>query len=125
MKKYHIIAVDFDGTLCENKYPNIGAMNTYLIDLLKKRQKVGDKIILWTCRVGKKLQEAIDKCKEHGLIFDAVNENIPEIIKSFGSDTRKIFADEYIDDHNTCFKTLPYFSKASKPESFLQKKMNI
>lgn len=125
MKKCHIIAVDFDGTLCENKYPNIGAMNTYLIDLLKKRQKVGDKIILWTCRVGKKLQEAINKCKEHGLIFDAVNENVPEIIKSFGSDTRKIFADEYIDDHNTYIRSLPFRLKKMAYKTYTQIKIDI
>ena len=95
-----IIAVDFDGTLCENDWPEIGRPNEELIEHLLERQKNGDKLILWTCRIDEMLQEAVTWCKENGLIFDAVNENLPEIIKNFGSDTRKIFANEYIDDRN-------------------------
>ena len=95
-----IIAVDFDGTLCENKWPEIGEANEDMIYYLRKRQAEGDKLILWTCRVGDMLQKAVNWCYNHGLFFDAVNENLPEIIDSFGSDTRKIFANEYIDDGN-------------------------
>ena len=47
-----IIAVDFDGTLCENRYPEIGKPNEKVINYLIKRQKEGDKLILWTCRCG-------------------------------------------------------------------------
>ena len=97
---FKIIAVDFDGTLCENKWPEIGAANEELIEYLCNRQRDGDKLILWTCRVDNMLQKAVEWCKERNLVFDAVNENLPEIIESFGSDTRKIFANEYIDDRN-------------------------
>ena len=100
LKPAKIIAVDFDGTLCENKWPEIGSANEELIEYLRDRQKNGDKLILWTCRVDDMLQKAIEWCKENELTFDAVNENIPEIIENFGSDTRKIFANEYIDDRN-------------------------
>ena len=100
LKSAKIIAVDFDGTLCENKWPETGEANKELIDYLRDRQKNGDKLILWTCRVDDMLQKAIEWCKEKELIFDAVNENLPEIIENFGSDTRKIFANEYIDDRN-------------------------
>jgi hypothetical protein len=96
-----IIAVDFDGTLCENKWPNIGEPNEKLIDHLKLYRKHGVKIILWTCRVGKLLDDALSWCQTRGLIFDAVNENLPEIIEKFGSDTRKVYADIYIDDRAT------------------------
>ena len=94
-----IIAVDFDGTLCENKYPLAGEPNTPLLDALRSLKK-NDKaeIILWTCRVGKNLDFAVQWCREHGLEFDAVNENLPRIIKEFGGDNRKIFANTYIDD---------------------------
>lgn len=95
-----IIAVDFDGTLCENKWPEIGEPNEELIEYLCDRQKNGDKLILWTCRADEKLQKAVEWCEDKGLVFNAVNENLPEIIESFGSDTRKIFANEYIDDKN-------------------------
>ena len=100
LKSVKIIAVDFDGTLCENKWPEIGSANEELIEYLRDRQKNGDKLILWTCRVDDMLRKAIEWCKENELTFDAVNENLPEIIENFGSDTRKIFANEYIDDRN-------------------------
>jgi len=97
--KPKIIAVDFDGTLCENKYPEIGEPNMKLIwELTEQQQKYGAKLILWTCRVGEKLEEAIKWCSDRGLIFDTVNENLPEIIEMMGGDTRKIYADKYIDD---------------------------
>ena len=115
-----IIAVDFDGTLCENKYPEIGEPNIALIYHLIYRQMIHEvKIILWTCRVGKMLEKAIKWCAEYGLIFDAVNENLPEIIEAFGNDTRKIFAHEYIDDRY-CFPVLYLCDReqCDKPCSF-------
>lgn len=73
-----IIAVDFDGTLCENKWPEIGEPNTNLIGyLIEMRKSFGAKIILWTCRVGEMLDKAVNWCSEHRLEFDAVNENLP------------------------------------------------
>lgn len=93
-----IIAVDFDGTLCENAWPEIGAANEAAILCLKEWQERGDSLILWTCRVGEKLDAAVSWCADHGLVFDAVNENLPPIIRKFGGDCRKIYADMYIDD---------------------------
>lgn len=98
-----IIAVDFDGTLCENKYPEIGAPNQELIAYLKKRQAAGDKLVLWTCRIDEMLDNAVRWCRNKGLIFDSVNENLPSVIAEFGTDTRKIFANEYIDDRNAWY----------------------
>ena len=98
MIETNIIAVDFDGTLCKNKYPEIGEPNTTVIDALLRRQKYGTKIILWTCRRGKYLKAAVKWCKEHGIVFDAVNRNLPEMRKAFKNDTRKVFANEYWDD---------------------------
>ena len=74
------IAVDFDGTLCENKWPNIGAPNEELFSFLKKQREAGVKLILWTCRSGERLERAVTFCSQNGLEFDAVNENLPEII---------------------------------------------
>ena len=98
--KQNIIAVDFDGTLCSNQFPKIGAPNEELIDYLKKRQANGEKLILWTSRNDEQTKEAVEWCKEHGLVFDAVNDNLPEIVDAFGGNCRKIFANEYIDDRN-------------------------
>lgn len=97
-RKYTIYAVDFDGTLCESIYPGIGEPNYALINHLIKRRKQGNKIILWTCRCGERLQEAVEWCADFGLGFDAVNENLPEMVIWYGNECRKVFADIYIDD---------------------------
>ena len=93
-----IIAVDFDGTLCKDAWPEIGEPNGNLIYELKIRKQCGYKIILWTCRTGELLDKAIKWCADRGLIFDAINENVPEAIERFGGDCRKIYADVYYDD---------------------------
>ena len=96
---FEIIAVDFDGTLCEDKYPNIGDANLELIEKLKVKQMYGTRLILWTCRCGDRLQEAVDWCSSHELIFDAINDNLPGVVAAMGgSNSRKVFADIYIDD---------------------------
>ena len=98
LRKPMIYAVDFDGTLCENAWPEIGTPNTHLIRVLNAFKEKGDRLILWTCRSGSKLTEAVEWCKERGLEFDAINENLPEIIAAFDGESRKIFANVYIDD---------------------------
>ncbi len=98
--RYGIIAVDFDGTLCRDCYPEIGEANVPLIKYLKNQRKRGTKLILWTCRAGEKLNEAVEFCFRQGIVFDAVNENLPEIIELYGNDSRKISADLYIDDRS-------------------------
>ena len=90
-----VIAIDFDGTLCENKFPEIGEPLWPVIFAAKAEQERGSKLILWTCRTGKELDEAVEAAEDWGLTFDAVNENLPERIELFGNDPRKIGADEY------------------------------
>ena len=91
------IAVDFDGTLCEReKFPTIGEPKTELIQWLKHQHDKGKRIILWTCREGETLREALKWSKEQGLEFDSVNENLT----SNGIKTRKVIADIYIDDRS-------------------------
>lgn len=105
---FKIIAVDFDGTLCSDNYPFIGDPNIELIDYLKEESSKGTRLILWTCRTGHLLRSAVNWCKDKGLIFDAVNENIPGVIDAHEGDSRKIFADEYIDDRMCTKFKLPY-----------------
>ncbi len=93
-----VIAVDFDGTLCEERWPGIGKPNWPVIHELIRRQADGDRIILWTCREGPLLDKAVAWCKAHGIQFDAINSNVPERIEQYGDDQRKISADEYWDD---------------------------
>ena len=93
-----VIAVDFDGTLCENMWPNIGAPYHDMINWMKYLRQDGHKIILWTCREGMDLVDAIVWCSDYGLFFDAVNDNLEEDKKRFRGNSRKILADFYIDD---------------------------
>lgn len=91
-------AVDFDGVICEDAWPGIGAPNETVIDYLKSLKAQGDRLILWTCREGENLEEALAFCAEHGLEFDAVNSNLPDKVREFGNDCRKVGADYYMDD---------------------------
>ena len=93
-----VVAVDFDNTLFVTDYPRILEPILPVIDFCKMLQEQGWVLILWTCREGKDLTDAISVCKMVGLTFDYVNENEPERIKAFGNDSRKIGADLYIDD---------------------------
>ena len=93
-----VIAVDFDGTLCENAWPDIGAPKEAVMDYIIRQRQTGARIILWTNRSGVLLENAVAWCAVHGILFDAVNENLPDIVQRFGSDSRKVFADEYLDD---------------------------
>jgi Predicted hydrolases of the HAD superfamily len=108
-----IIAVDFDGTLVENKWPDIGATNEKVLDYCKSERAKGARIILWTNRVGEPLTNAIKWCQDHGLLLDAINDNIQESIDFFGFNTRKIYADEFIDDRMAKGFDLPYVPKKS------------
>lgn len=92
------IALDFDGTLCENKYPEIGAPKWDVIRQAKQEKEAGTKLILWTCREGALLQEALAACRRWGLELDAVNDSLASWKRCFGDDPRKIGATEYWDD---------------------------
>lgn len=111
-KRAKIIAVDFDGTLVENKWPDIGATNTKVLNYCKNEQAKGARIILWTNRVEEPLANAVKWCKENGLHLDAVNDNLPESVEMFGFNTRKIYADEFIDDRATVSFDLPFVEGA-------------
>lgn len=94
-----IIAVDFDGTIVEDEFPNIGKVIESTVTRIKREQAQGSKIVLWTCRNKDALEAAVKFCRDElGLHFDAINENLDEIKILYGGDTRKVFATEYWDD---------------------------
>lgn len=95
-----IIAVDFDGTIHNGEYPNIGEPVKDSVEILQALHDDGHSIIIWTCRAGKYLDDAIGWLERAGVPFDAVNEHDPSVLRNFGTDTRKVYADVYIDDHN-------------------------
>lgn len=93
------IAVDFDGTIVDHQYPEIGKEKLFAFQTLKELEKRGARLILWTFRTGKELDDAVEFCRKNGIEFYAVNKNYPEEIFD-GSVSRKIDADIYIDDKN-------------------------
>lgn len=131
-----IIAVDFDGVLCEKKWPGIGAPNKKLIQHLIDLRNIGHKVILWTCRTDDPfadpktgenrnlLNEAVDFCRAYGLTFDGINEPDPESLALYGGNPRKIYAHVYIDDANageafTKKYIIPYHTVGSCQEQIL------
>lgn len=95
-----IIAVDFDGTIVEDAYPAIGKPMLFAFDTLKKLEQEGYRLILWTYRSGKPLEEAIAFCKKNGLTFYAVNNSFENESYDRAQSSRKIQADIFIDDRN-------------------------
>lgn len=97
--KSKVIAVDFDGTIVEHNYPEIGREMLFAFSTLKALQQKGHKLILWTIRSGTLLDEAVEYCRENGVEFYAVNKNYPEETLDENI-SRKLNADVFIDDRN-------------------------
>lgn len=131
-----IIAVDFDGVLCEKRWPGIGAPNKKLIEHLAELRNQGHKVILWTCRTDDPftdpqtqatrylLTEAVDFCRSYGLTFDGVNEPDDESLELYGGNPRKIYANIYIDDNNageafTAKYNIPYLNGSTYQEGII------
>ncbi len=94
------IAVDFDGTIVEHKYPEIGKEILFAFDTLRALQKQNHQLILWTYRSGKELEDAVEYCRRNGVEFYAINSSYPEEEFDEEYDSRKIDADIFIDDRN-------------------------
>ena len=93
------IAVDFDGTIVEHQYPEIGKEKLFAFQTLKELEKKGARLILWTFRTGRELDDAVEFCRKNGIEFYAINKNYPEEAMD-DTISRKIDADLYIDDKN-------------------------
>ena len=98
MEDIRIIAIDFDGCLVEDKYPDIGDINAEVFEAAFTEQAAGSKLILWTCRAGRYLDAAVEFCASHELRFNAVNDHLPEMVAKYGGDAVKVYAAEYWDD---------------------------
>lgn len=119
------IAVDFDGTVVDHRYPQIGKEKPFAFEVLRKLQRDGHKLILWTAREGQLLEDAVNFCRENGIEFYAVNSDGPAItnFESAGI-TRKLRVDLFIDDRSlgglpdwpTIYRMVKY--KMSWPELF-------
>ena len=93
-----VIAVDFDGTIVEDRYPKIGKEKPFAFQTLRILQQEGYRLILWTVRSGERLEEAVAFCKKNGVEFYAVNASFPN--EEVGNNSRKVNAEIFVDDRN-------------------------
>lgn len=94
-----IIAIDFDGTIVEDAFPEIGEPKLFVFETLKQLIEKRHQLILWTTRTGKHLQEAVNFCKENGVEFYAINNSYPDE-KFKDMESRKIMCDMFISHKN-------------------------
>ncbi len=109
-----VIAVDFDNTIARTSYPRIISPIYDTILFLYEAKVNGAIIVLWTCREGEELRQAVEWCNDNFIPIDFVNENVPDRTKRFGSDCRKISADIYIDDKAVCAEDLSAWNRFNK-----------
>ena len=109
------IAIDFDGTLFKTRWPEILGPNRYVIDRALDAQRNGAQLILWTCREGKLLEDALAACEKEGLHFDAVNDSTESWKRIWGTSPRKVGATEYWDDR--AVNPREWETKAADPET--------
>lgn len=127
-----IVAVDFDGILCRDAFPDIGEPNYEMISLIREIIDAGHEVVLWTCRVDQRLVEAVEWCHDRGLYFCAVNDNAPSNKAKYGKEypngTRKVYADLYVDDKSCWFQAVAgglwtSFGGSGGPEEALNQTM--
>lgn len=103
-----IIAIDFDGVLCEDRFPEIGAPDYEVVSLVRQLIDSGAEVVLWTSRVGERLTEAVEWCADRGLRFCAVNENAPSNRERYAAEypepSPKVYADVYVEDHDLLYR---------------------
>lgn len=107
-----IVAVDFDGILCKDKFPEIGEPNYDMVSFVRRLQDSGIETILWTSRVDYRLAEAITWCEDRGLHFTSINDNTPSNKEQYGTNPRKVYADIYMDDRS------PWMMYKPQPDDF-------
>jgi len=110
-KKPFVVAVDFDGVLCKDEFPKTGEANIDMISMLNNfRRRYSKeypmKFILWTSRDEPSLPAVRKFCAEYGLKMDTLNTNVSVYKNLYGNDTRKVYADVYIDDHSVGYDIL-------------------
>jgi ribonucleotide monophosphatase NagD (HAD superfamily) len=112
--KYKRIACDYDGTIAFDSYPEVGAVKEYASVVLRRVKEAGGQIIIWTCRTGKDAEEVKKKLADAGIEYDAFNDNLPETQLMFPDNSRKVFADVYIDDKANFCEEIDWFWIESK-----------
>ena len=98
--KYESIACDFDGTIVSDNYPKLGALKPDAVRVLKKIVAHGGRLIIWTCRTGNEAELVKKMLADAGIVYHAFNDNLEENKIEYPDNSRKVFADTYIDDRS-------------------------
>lgn len=106
MDKKLVVAVDFDGTIVNDKFPEIGNIKTKTVELMKKLKEKGHLVIVWTCRSGHNLDDAVDFLNKNNILYDYINENPQDPYAIAGWQGRKVFCDIYLDDRAVNIKDI-------------------
>lgn len=93
-----MLAIDFDGTIVDHQFPEIGELRPNAVEVINKLYNEGHEITIWTCREGEDLEKAKQFLIDNGIPFHRFNANRPDQICLFNNDCRKVYADIYIDD---------------------------
>ena len=104
-KQHLILVIDFDGTICEHSFPEVGKMRPEADYFINKLFDEGHEIVINTCRSGIYEGLAETFLRENKIHFHYINSNMPHLIEQYGQDCRKISGDIYIDDK--CLMGLP------------------
>lgn len=120
-----IISVDFDGTIVRNRYPEIGPIEFYAKETIREWIEEGHQVIINTCRAGLYLQAAAEFLKSNGIPYSSINENLQSRIEEYGSDTRKISADLYIDDKNIFCRRIDWLEIRDEVKRITSKSTSI
>jgi hypothetical protein len=121
MTNKKIIAIDFDGTIVEDQFPEIGKLMPGAKEAINELYHSGDvTIIIWTCRNGINMLRAVEFLAREGIKYHYINQSCPDNVRKYGSDTRKVYADIYIDD-----KGLGKLPEWSEIREHLQERLNI
>ena len=95
------IAIDFDGTIVQDRYPEIGNERPFATQTIKMLMAEGHQFILWTVREGELLEEAVQWLRDRGIELYAVNKDYPDEDASKDRHySRKLKVDLFIDDRN-------------------------
>lgn len=93
-----IIAVDFDKTLHLGEFPAIGIQVPNAKKVMQQLKRDGHYLIIWTCREGIDLTNAVNWLLENEIPFSRINDHKPHTAEQYGYVARKVYADIYIDD---------------------------
>lgn len=93
-----ILAIDFDGTIVDDCFPDVGNLKPGAKEAINDLYDAGFKVIIWTCRSGVNLLKAVEFLAKEGVKYHHINQSCPDNVKLYGCDTRKVYADIYVDD---------------------------